>query len=114
MPQNDNIDNPSRYLTITQARKQLNRLAADPARETLILCDGVPAAVLVGIEAWRSMQDLLGLLRNPDELARGLAKHRTFQANQPVDTVSLEELDAAVTQDRSANSTAPDLTHATD
>ena len=94
-----NRESSERYMNITQARKALNQLVEDPYRETLIMRDGVPAAMLVGIETWTALHDLLGLLQHPDLLARSLAKHHAFQTGKPEDAMALEELSGRIAKD---------------
>lgn len=79
-------------LPVSEARKRLKDLTQDPTGEIVLTRDGEPVGVFIGIGAWRAMQELLGLLRDPEALADSLAKHRNFQATGEADGVSLEEL----------------------
>ena len=87
-------------LSVTKAREKFKSLTEDPTAEILLTRDGDPVGVYVGIQAWRAIQDLLGLMQNPEALTDSLTKHRQFQASGNTDGVSLEELQSNLTHGR--------------
>ena len=81
-----------RTMTLTEARAHMSELA-DPVDETLLMRNGEPVAVVLGIDAYRSYRTLLELAQDPERYQRVLTAHRRVQAGNLDSTRDLAEIE---------------------
>jgi len=90
-------------MTLTNARMRMPELV-DPIEKTVLTRDGKDVAVVLGIDAYRSLNAIVELAQDPQRFVQVMNAHNRVQMGNLETTHDLSELENALDQDGDSES----------